>query len=247
MLLLAPAFISKPISAEIMSNRLDLYKSALKDPRVRALLDTISYAEGTSGPEGYRTMFTGKKFDTSQGWRHPDTVMRGGGYSSSAAGRYQMLTPTYQMAAKATGTSGFSPAEQDLQAVFLIDNRRALDPLLKGGNISSVINQLAPEWASLPTSEGKSAYDQPVKSINELEKYYQSRLEGSPVTNTTTPLNVLALKDGVQGVLDKNSGVFTARDFTDEEASRYKRYGGEIPSKNPIEFAKDFAKSYFLR
>ena len=61
-----------------MSNRIDLYKSALKDPRVKALLDTISYAEGTSGPEGYRTMFTGKKFDTSQGWRHPDTVMRGG-------------------------------------------------------------------------------------------------------------------------------------------------------------------------
>jgi len=179
MLLSAPAFISKPTSAEAMSNRLDLYKSALKDPRVRALLDTISYAEGTSGPEGYRTMFTGKKFDTSQGWKHPDTVMRGGGYSSSAAGRYQMLTPTYQMAAKATGTSGFSPAEQDLQAVFLIDNRQALDPLLRGENISSVINQLAPEWASLPTREGKSAYDQPVKALGELEKYYQSRLDGT--------------------------------------------------------------------
>ena len=163
-----------------MSNRLDLYKSSLKDPRVRALLDTISYAEGTSGPEGYRTMFTGKKFDTSQGWKHPDTVMTGGGYASSAAGRYQMLTPTYQMAAKATGTSGFSPAEQDLQAVFLIDNRQALDPLLKGENISSVINKLAPEWASLPTAAGKSAYNQPVKNINELEKYYQNRLYGIP-------------------------------------------------------------------
>ena len=240
-----------------MSNRLDLYKSALKDPRVKALLDTISYAEGTSGPEGYRTMFTGKKFDTSQGWRHPDTVMRGGGYASSAAGRYQMLTPTYQMAAKATGTSGFSPSEQDLQAVFLIDNRRALEPLLKGENINTVINQLAPEWASLPTSEGKSAYDQPVRGISELEKYYQSRLDGSDFSNTVNPemsgmssssdaqkaapVNVLALKDGVQGVLDKTSGEFTARDFTDEEAKRYERYGGTIPSAKG--FAKDFAKN----
>ena len=54
----------------------------------------------------------------------------------------------------------FKPlSEQDLQAVFLIDNRRALYPLLKGENINTV-NQLVPEWASLPTSEGKSAYDQ---------------------------------------------------------------------------------------
>ena len=189
MLLSAPASFSKPITAETVSNRLDLYKSALKDPRVKALLDTISYAEGTSGPEGYRTMFTGKTFDTSQGWRHPDTVMRGGGYASTAAGRYQMLTPTYQMAAKATGTSGFSPAEQDLQAVYLIDNRRALEPLLRGENINTVINQLAPEWASLPTSAGKSAYGQPVRNISELQKYYQSRLDGgSGPLPMTTPL-----------------------------------------------------------
>ena len=46
-----------------MANRSDFYREALKDPRVKALLDTISFAEG-SGPEGYRTMFTGKLFDT---------------------------------------------------------------------------------------------------------------------------------------------------------------------------------------
>jgi len=197
MLLSAPASFSKPITAETVSNRLDLYKSALKDPRVKALLDTISYAEGTSGPEGYRTMFTGKTFDTSQGWRHPDTVMRGGGYASTAAGRYQMLTPTYQMAAEATGTSGFSPAEQDLQAVYLIDNRRALEPLLRGENINTVINQLAPEWASLPTSAGKSAYGQPVRNISELQKYYQSRLDGgSGPLPMPTPLTAPPPVDG---------------------------------------------------
>ena len=120
-------------------------------------------------------MFTGKsltsRLETS------DTVMRGGGYASSAAGRYQMLTPTYQMAVRRQVL--LASSEQDLQAVFLIDNRRALEPLIKGENINTVINQLAPEWASLPTSEGKSVYDQPVRGISELEKYYQSRLDGS--------------------------------------------------------------------
>ena len=162
-----------------MANRSEFYREALKDPRVKALLDTISFAEGTSGPEGYRTMFTGKLFDTTRGWLHPDTVNTGGGYSSTAAGRYQMLTPTYQMAAKATGTKGFTPQEQDLQAVYLLDNRRALEPLLRGEDVGSVINMLAPEWASLPTRQGRSYYNQPVKDLGELKSYYGNRVVDS--------------------------------------------------------------------
>jgi len=159
-----------------MANRSEFYREALKDPRVKALLDTISFAEGTSGPEGYRTMFTGKLFDTTRGWLHPDTVNTGGGYSSTAAGRYQMLTPTYEMAARATGTRGFTPADQDLQAVYLLDNRKALEPLLQGEDVGSVINMLAPEWASLPTRQGRSFYNQPVKAIGELKNYYGTRV-----------------------------------------------------------------------
>ena len=162
-----------------MANRSEFYREALKDPRVKALLDTISFAEGTSGPEGYRTMFTGKLFDTTRGWLHPDTVNTGGGYSSTAAGRYQMLTPTYQMAARATGTRGFTPEEQDLQAVYLLDNRRALEPLLRGEDVGSVINMLAPEWASLPTRQGRSYYNQPVKDLGELKSYYGNRVVDS--------------------------------------------------------------------
>ena len=162
-----------------MANRSEFYREALKDPRVKALLDTISFAEGTSGPEGYRTMFTGKLFDTSRGWLHPDTINTGGGYSSTAAGRYQMLTPTYQMAARATGTRGFTPEEQDLQAVYLLDNRKALEPLLRGEDVGSVINMLAPEWASLPTRQGRSYYNQPVKDLGELKSYYGNRVVDS--------------------------------------------------------------------
>ena len=66
-----------------------------------------------------------------------------------------------------------------------------------------------------------------------------------PPVEKEAPVNVLALKDGVQGVLDKTSGEFTARDFTDEEAERYERYGGLIPKAT--RFAKDFAKSLLYR
>ena len=66
-----------------------------------------------------------------------------------------------------------------------------------------------------------------------------------PPVEEEAPVNVLALKDGVQGVLDKTSGEFTARDFTDEEADRYERYGGLIPTA--ARFAKDFAKGLLYR
>ncbi len=176
-----------------MANRSEFYKEALQDPRVKALLDTISFAEGTSGPEGYRTMFTGKLFDTTRGWLHPDKVNTGGGYSSTAAGRYQMLTPTYKMAARATGTTGFTPAEQDLQAVYLLDNRKALEPLLRGEDVGSVINMLAPEWASLPTRQGRSYYGQPVKDLGELKSYYGNRVADSFKNGYTGTGNVVSL------------------------------------------------------
>ena len=90
-----------------------------------------------------------------------------------------MLTPTYKMAARATGTRGFTPEEQDLQAVYLLDNRNALEPLLRGEDVGSVINMLAPEWASLPTRQGRSYYNQPVKDLSELKSYYGNRVVDS--------------------------------------------------------------------
>ena len=36
--------------------------------------------------------------------------------------------------------------------------------------------QLAPEWASFPTRAGRSAYGQPVKSHQELARFYSSNL-----------------------------------------------------------------------
>ena len=80
-------------------------------------------------------------------------------------------------------------------------------------------------------------------SSTEFAQDYAKKVQGK------NPVNVLALKDGVQGVLDKTSGKFTARDFTDAEALRYERYGGKIPedNKNVLEKTQDFVKSYFLR
>jgi tape measure domain-containing protein len=139
--------------------------------RQRALLDTIAYAEGTSGAKGYQTMFTGRTFSSFAS--HPRMIQRGGGYASDAAGRYQFLSTTWDGVARSLGLRDFSPANQDIGALELIRRR--------GVNSDAPLNlrslaALAPEWASLPTLSGRSYYGQPVKGASDLLRYYNQRL-----------------------------------------------------------------------
>lgn len=145
-------------------------------PNARALLDTIRLPEGTSGAQGYNTMFTGKTFSDLS--RHPRQINRSNGLASDAAGAYQFLSPTWDSAARDLGLNDFSPFNQDLAALHLI-RRRGVDP--DKPLTREALAKLAPEWASLPTMQGKSYYGQPVMSADKLLSYYQSRLKGNGV------------------------------------------------------------------
>jgi tape measure domain-containing protein len=154
--------------------------------RQRALLDTIAYAEGTSGARGYQTMFTGRTFSSFAS--HPRMIQRGGRYASDAAGRYQFLSTTWDGVARSLGLRDFSPANQDIGALELIRRR--------GVNSDAPLNlrslaALAPEWASLPTLSGRSYYGQPVKGASDLLRYYNQRLalygQGVPSAPTLPP------------------------------------------------------------
>jgi lysozyme len=165
------------------------YEQILNKPYSQGLLNMIRTGEGTAGPEGYRTQFTGKLFDTSRGWRHPNEAISSGGYTSTAAGAYQFLTPTWNEAARTLGLTSMDPRSQDLAALYLADRRGALGILQQGGKLVDVADKLAPEWASIPTREGKSYYGQPVKSMSDLAKAYEqgkARVVGSPAVTTTT-------------------------------------------------------------
>jgi muramidase (phage lysozyme) len=156
-----------------MSDKATRYRELLKQPQVRALLNTIRYAEGTPGASGYQTMFGGGKFSDLS--RHPDQVVRSGGYSSAAAGAYQFLPGTWKGIAGELGLKKFGPEEQDIAALGLIERRGALQPFLSGAKFGTVMDKLAPEWASLPTAAGQSYYGQPVKQLGDLYKYYEEQ------------------------------------------------------------------------
>lgn len=160
-------------------------------PEGQALLSTIRYAEGTErgGPDSYRVMYGGSLAPNLE--RHPDKVIRGGRYSSSAAGAYQFLTPTWNSVASQLGLKKFGPEEQDVAALHLARNRLmpigGLSALQQKGFTQDVAAALSPEWASFPTHSGRSYYGQPVKSYDKLREVYESKKRpGSPSLPTST-------------------------------------------------------------
>jgi len=178
-------------------------------PEGQRLLQAIRFAEGTSGPQGYRTMFGGGTFSDLS--RHPDRVISAGGYNSAAAGAYQFMPGTWNQQASKLGLSSFGPYEQDIAALGLARDRLmplgGLSVLKTEGLSPRVSAALAPEWASFPTLSGKSYYGQPVKSLQQIQSVY-----GGEVRNAAAPGSPAAapaqrdFKSEMAGILFKYLG-----------------------------------------
>ena len=145
-------------------------------PQRQALLNTIRYAEGTwkQGEDGYRVQFGGSLFRDLM--RHPNEVIHKWPYSSAAAGAYQFLPATWQMAKKALQLRDFSPRSQDQAALYLIQRRKALRLADRGVFTPELAAKLAPEWASFPTLANRSYYGQPVRAFRILRPFYDEQL-----------------------------------------------------------------------
>jgi len=145
-------------------------------PQRRALLNTIRYAEGTwkQGPDGYRTLYGGGRFHSLE--RHPEQVVVKR-YTSAAAGAYQFLPGTWQEAASSLALDSFNPRNQDQAALYLVDRRGVLEQIDREGLTREAMAVLAKEWASFPNLVGLSAYGQPVKQAETLERFYRSNLQ----------------------------------------------------------------------
>jgi muramidase (phage lysozyme) len=155
------------------------------------LKQAVSGAEGTilGGKPGYNVMFGGGRFKDFS--RHPDRVVRSGGYASAAAGAYQFMPGTWQGAQQSLGLSDFGPQSQDLAMLKLARDRLkpigGLAAITKSNALTPEIQAaLAPEWASFPTQSGSSYYGQPVKKAEEIQRFFeQGRQRGSQVTATS--------------------------------------------------------------
>lgn len=171
-----------------------------------AFLALIRACEGTAGPDGYRMLFGGRLFDSFAD--HPRTVVNASGYSSSAAGAYQILARTWDWFVRVNGPHDFSPENQDKCALWLIAQRGALDDV-DAGRLDDAIAKCNREWASLPGSP----YGQPTRSLDYCRRVYREAgglpdmagQEKPPATATAVhhtrkamdPLSLVSLLTGV--------------------------------------------------
>lgn len=136
-------------------------------PNQQAFLDMLASCEGTNSPDGYRALFgytptNGKIFDgyvDHPNIRSPFTETTGRVNYTTAAGRYQIIYPTWRDLKKKLGLVGFTPADQDAAALELIRQCGALSDI-ENGDLQAAIEKTGGIWASLPSSR----YPQPRRS-----------------------------------------------------------------------------------
>jgi muramidase (phage lysozyme) len=143
------------------------YLALLDDPNVKAFFAVIRAGEGTSDSGGYSRHFGGTSFDSFAD--HPRIAITAGRWTSTAAGAFQFLSRTWDECASALDLADFSPKNQDLAALFLIDRRKALEDVL-AGRIEQAIAKCNREWASLPGSP----YGQPVRTMEQALATYRA-------------------------------------------------------------------------
>lgn len=228
----------------------------VSNPVAQQWLDLIAYAEGTDRARkgaGYDVMFGGGRFTDFS--RHPDRVITTPSFprGSAAAGRYQFMPGTYRGVASRLGLKDFSPSAQDQAALELIE-RRGVNPYTDRPTPQTVA-KLAPEWASLPTLQGKSYYGQPVKSFAELQKFlgqtpaqYPASPAGAPAQanqNKKAPFNFQeALNDVLQRFAVKSLGDQSA-EFS-PETQKYLALASDVDADVSADYEDKALQAMFL-
>ncbi|WP_411572231.1 glycoside hydrolase family 104 protein [Vreelandella titanicae] len=139
---------------------------------VAAFLDTLAFAEGTprfGNQDGFNVIVGGKTFNSYDD--HPRQLVWLPAYEihSSAAGRYQFLIRTWDDLVERFHLPDFTPASQDLGAIHLIRQCKAL-ALIHDGRIRDAIHACRNIWASLPGA----GYGQRELAIDELLSVYEA-------------------------------------------------------------------------
>jgi muramidase (phage lysozyme) len=138
---------------------------------VRAFMDTLAYSEGTR--EHYNYIFTGVTFNSYAD--HPRRIICSGSLCSSAAGRYQFLSKTWDALAGDLALKDFTPPSQEKAGLELVRRAGAYNLVLKSdkrANFAAAVGKLNGIWASLPGSP----YGQPTHTMSALWKAYQTAL-----------------------------------------------------------------------
>lgn len=182
-----------------MNERATYLRSLLDNSNVKAFLCLIREGESSQEEQAYQWLFGStrrapKLFDSFADHPRVRTYERYDGQFikngkidyTTAAGAYQITETTWGGCVRALDLPDFSPASQDLAALYLIWQRKALDDVL-AGRIQEAIIKLRLEWASLPGS----TYGQPTVALEKALEVY--RVAGGVMRPAGTPAPVVDL------------------------------------------------------
>lgn len=196
-----PYYVYRPL--------LDLIGKSEGTDKGRGYNETLAYGALTGGPVNLVSMTLGE-VDQLQGkmLRHPNNK-----WNSSAIGRYQIVRTTrraIQSTLSIPASEKFDEAMQDRMACFLL-GQRGIDKWLAGRlKAETLLDNLAREWASLPTHEGKGFYggQRVAVTIQEvavaLAEVRKRHLAGQPTVEVEKPV----VPEQVENQVKKETGLW---------------------------------------
>lgn len=200
-------FVYRPI--------LDLIGLSEGTDKARGYNETLAYGAYTGGPVDL-VKLTLKQLDELQGrmLAHPKNK-----WKSSACGRYQIVRTTrrtIQQALSIPATALFDRDMQDRMACYLLGGR-GIDKWLSGRlSLETLLDNLAREWASLPTSKGKGFYSGQNASVSimqvsaALSEVKRRHTQGQPRIEVQVPVEVEkpVVPDTVETKVKKETGLW---------------------------------------
>ena len=131
-------------------------QEALTRPNVKAFLALIRKLESAGQ---YDVIYGGSKFSDFSAhpniripFHNPRRSGEGVNDYSTAAGAYQINYPTWLTIQAVAFLPDFTPASQDIAAVWLLQSRGVLNDIING-NFTVALRKASPTWASLPFSD----------------------------------------------------------------------------------------------
>ncbi len=166
-------------------------QAMLGNPKIRAFLDVIAYAEGTDKIDdgkqtGYNIMYGGTEANPKlmpDLYDHPK--------SRAAAGRYQAVGITWDEAKPLLGLFDMTQESQDIFGVYAINKKRPrILEFLKNDNFADAIDAGSLEWASFPNR---------VESKGDMENNHTSYYEytSGPHKGEKQPSYALSILQGI--------------------------------------------------